>query len=78
MSHSNQNLPKVGFLRLCQILGNQKLGITPVIPISRSSWWAGVKNGRFPQPVKLGPGTTVWRVEDIRHLVDSYSEPNGS
>lgn len=39
--------------------------IIPLIPVSRSTWWAGVKSGRFPKPVKLGPRTTVWRVEDI-------------
>jgi predicted DNA-binding transcriptional regulator AlpA len=29
-----------------------------------------VKSGRFPQPVKLGPRITAWRVEDIRALID--------
>ena len=24
------------------------------VPISRSSWYAGIKDGRFPPPVKLG------------------------
>jgi predicted DNA-binding transcriptional regulator AlpA len=24
-------------------------------PVSRSSWLAGVKTGRYPKPVKLGP-----------------------
>ena len=41
------------------------------IPVSRSTWWAGVKTGRFPKPVKLGPRTTAWRVEDIRALVEN-------
>jgi len=40
-----------------------------IIPVSKSTWWAGVKSGRFPQPVKLGPRITVWRVEDIRTLI---------
>jgi prophage regulatory protein len=29
-----------------------------------------VKSGRYPQPVKLGPRITAWRVEDIRRLID--------
>jgi len=41
----------------------------PLIPVKKSCWWAGVKSGRFPQPVKLGPRVTVWRVEDIRGLI---------
>lgn len=66
-------LPETGFLRLSQIIGNPKAvpPIPPVIPVCKSAWWAGVKSGRFPQPVKLGPSTTVWRVEDIRKLIAS-------
>ena len=55
--------PKTGFLRLPQILA--PLG---PIPVSKSTWWAGVKSGWFPPPVKLGPRITVWRVEDVRAL----------
>ncbi len=43
------------------------------IPVSRSAWWAGVKSGRFPKPVKLGPRTTAWRVADIRQFIDNWS-----
>ncbi|WP_246499010.1 helix-turn-helix transcriptional regulator [Microvirga soli] len=39
------------------------------IPVSRSTWWAGIKDGRYPKPVKLGPRITAWRVEDIRALI---------
>lgn len=65
-------LPETGFLRIWQIIGDAKATppIPPLIPIGRSSWWAGVKSGRFPQPVKLGPRTTVWRVEDVRALIE--------
>jgi len=41
----------------------------PIIPVSRSTWLNGVRSGKFPKPVKLGPRTTVWRVEDIRALI---------
>lgn len=62
------NLPADGFLRINQIVGNKT---TPaIIPISRSSWWAGVREGRFPKPVKLGKRTTVWKVSDIRALIE--------
>ncbi len=64
-------LPETGFLRLPQILGNPKATppIPPLIPVGKSCWWAGVKSGRFPQPVKLGPRVTAWRVEDVRDLI---------
>jgi prophage regulatory protein len=45
--------------------------VPAIIPVGKSSWWLGVKTGRFPQPVKLGPGTTVWRASDIQQLVDN-------
>lgn len=66
-------LPESGYLRLTQILGNKKSNppTPPIIPVGKSSWWAGVKSGRYPQPVKLGPRTTAWRIEDIRHLIEN-------
>ena len=64
-------LPEVGFLRLSQIIGNPKAEppIPAVIPVSKSSWWAGCKSGRYPAPVKLGSRTTAWHVEDILKLI---------
>lgn len=66
-------LPETGFLRLPQFLGNPKAEppIPAIIPVCRTVWWEGVKSGRFPKPVKLGPRTTAWRVEDIKALVAS-------
>ena len=60
---SNNLIPETGFVRLPSVL--------KVYPVSRSTWWAGVKDGKFPQPVKLGPKITAWRVEDIRDLIAS-------
>ncbi len=66
------NLPETGFLRLPQIIGNPQKGIPPIIPVSRSTWWAGVKSGRYPAPVKmLGQRITALRVEDILALITS-------
>lgn len=66
-------LPQTGFLRLKQIIGDAHANppVTPIIPIGKSTWWAGVKSGRYPKPVKLGPRITVWRVEEIRKLLDA-------
>jgi prophage regulatory protein len=55
-------LPETGLVRLSTILA--------IIPVSESSWWQGVKDGRFPKPVKLGPRTTAWRAEEIRALIE--------
>lgn len=62
----SSSLPEVGFVRLPDVL--------KVYPVSKSHWWAGVKEGRYPKPVKLGPKITAWRVEDIRELITSKQD----
>ncbi len=62
-------LPETGFLRLSSILAPKG-----PIPVGKSTWWEGVKTGRYPKPVKLGPRITVWRVEDIRRLIETGAE----
>lgn len=43
-----------------------------IIPVSRSTWWAGVKSGRFPKGIKLpGGNVTVWRASDIRAFLEA-------
>ena len=61
---SKDNLPETGFVRLPTVLS--------VIPVGKSTWWAGIQSGRFPEPVKLGPRITAWRVEDLRELIATF------
>jgi len=70
------SIPETGFLRLATIVGNSKSvpPIPAIIPVSKSSWWAGIREGRYPKPVKLGPRTTAWRAEDIRTLIQKGCE----
>ncbi len=65
MAHSphNQSIPR--FLRLKEIIGP-----TGIVPISRSAWWAGVRAGRFPKPVRLGSRTVAWREADLQALAE--------
>ena len=61
-------LPEEGFLRLNQIIGSKD---TPaIIPVSRSTWLTGVREGRFPKSIKLSKRTTAWKVADIRKLIE--------
>ncbi|MBS0217730.1 MAG: AlpA family phage regulatory protein [Proteobacteria bacterium] len=66
---SNPNihgLPETGYLRLSEVLR--------FIPVGRSTWFAGVRSGRYPQPTRaLGERITAWRVEDIRALIEATS-----
>jgi prophage regulatory protein len=65
MTNQKELLPETGFLRLPTILR--------IFPIGRSTWWQGVKDGKFPKPIKLGKRTTAWRVEDIKALIEKHS-----
>jgi predicted DNA-binding transcriptional regulator AlpA len=58
-------LPTEGFVRLSTVLDH--------IPVSKSTWWDGVKSGDYPAPVKVSPRSTAWLVTDIRELIDKIS-----
>jgi predicted DNA-binding transcriptional regulator AlpA len=60
---ARDKLPETGYLRLPEVLA--------LFPVSKSTWWAGIKKGRYPVGVKLSERTTAWRVEDIRKLIES-------
>jgi len=68
-----QDLDDSALLRIDQIVGNPKANppIPALVPVGRSTWWTGVKTGRFPKPIKLGARTTVWRKSDILVLLKS-------
>jgi len=67
------NIPKHGFLRLSQIIGNKNSipPQPPIIPVGKSTWWKGVKSGKFPPSIKLGPRITAWRVDDIMTYIEN-------
>lgn len=69
MSQKHLNTSIRRLLRLHQVLAR--------VPISKSSWWEGCRTGRFPQPIKLGPRTTVWKSEEIDAFIDSLGKQGG-
>ena len=75
MSITNQNsapvsLPEVGFLRLSDVL--------KIIPVAKTAWYQGVKEGRFPAPVKLTKRASGYRVGDIRALIARLDAGEGA
>lgn len=58
------------FLRLPEVLA--------IVPVSRGTWYAGIKTGRFPAQVKIGPQIAVWRRSDIERLVASLAADTGN
>jgi predicted DNA-binding transcriptional regulator AlpA len=67
-------LPETGYVRLRVILGDAKRGIPPLLPICRSSFYQGIRDGRFEKPVKLGPRTSAWKVEDVKAMMARFNE----
>lgn len=56
-----ESLPTTGYVRLPVVL--------KVYPVSKSTWWAGIKSGKYPAGIKLSERVTAWKVEDIRALI---------
>ncbi len=57
----SESIPTTGYLRISQVLH--------FLPVGKSTWWAGVRSGRYPKPVKIGERCTAWRAEDITALI---------
>jgi prophage regulatory protein len=62
-------LPDEGFVRLPALLN--------VLPFSRSTLWAKVKDSTFPAPIKLGPRITAWHVDSVRQYIDTHTPKVG-
>lgn len=54
-------LLEIGFVSLNDVL--------TVVPVSKSTWWAGIREGRYPAPVKISRHRVAWRAEDINALI---------
>lgn len=65
MTQEMHSVHQSGFLRLPAVL--------KLIPVSKSSWWQGVKDGIYPQPYKIGQRVTAWKAEDIQNLIQQIS-----
>ncbi|MDQ6962857.1 MAG: AlpA family phage regulatory protein [Mariprofundaceae bacterium] len=56
---------KKRFMRLPEVLS--------FIPVSKTSWYRGIKQGRYPKPIKLSPNTSAWKSQDIERLIAGLS-----
>lgn len=62
----SNKLPQTGLIRIRDVLA--------VFPVSRTAWYQGIKDGKYPAPVKLSERTAAWRASDIRALLAAYGE----
>ena len=70
---SGSAFPADGFVRVNQIIGDTRQGIAPFFPVSRSQWFAGIRQGVYPKGIKISKRVTVWRADEIRKMVDQMS-----
>lgn len=63
---NNSQLERNKCFRLSEIIGPNG-----ILPISRSTFYAKIKAGEIPKPIKLGPRISAWRATDIYALIDN-------
>ena len=49
-----------------------------ILPIGKTRWYAGMKTGEYPKPIKFSERVQVWRAEDIKKLVDKFKQPSAT
>ena len=62
------HFPETGFSRINSIIKPHG-----PIPVSKSTWWEGVRSGRYPKPVKFGPKISAWCNQDLRKMIENAS-----
>lgn len=45
--------------------------IPAILPFSPATLWRKVKDGSFPQPIKLSDRITAWRMDDVEAWLES-------
>lgn len=58
-------------LRINSIVGKDGL-----LPIGKSTFWKGCREGIYPKPISLGKNITCWRQSDIEHLIEHGIDTN--
>jgi prophage regulatory protein len=48
--------------------------LSEILSLGKSTIWGLVKEGKFPQSIKISEGVTVWKSEDILRWVDEQSK----
>ena len=44
------------------------------LPVSPTTVWRWVREGRFPKPFKLGDSVTVWNADEVEAFIERQSE----
>jgi prophage regulatory protein len=58
-------------LTACELIGGKDS------PITASTLYRGIREGRFPAPLKLGAGTSRWRRSEILAMLERAASERG-
>lgn len=58
------------FYKIEEVIGSKKKCVPGILPMSRSAWYQGIKDGRYPAPVKLSERSSAWASVAIDALVE--------
>jgi prophage regulatory protein len=45
--------------------------VLSIYPIGKSTFWAGIRTGRYPKPQRISARRVAWRESDILELIRS-------
>lgn len=66
-------LPDEGFVRLPSVLS-----VLSVLGISKTSFYAGIKSGKFPKGKLLSERCRVWPVSEVRDLLSQIENESAA
>jgi predicted DNA-binding transcriptional regulator AlpA len=52
---------------VCRMFGGSK-------PINSATLYRGIRQGRYPRPIKVGPGSSRWLLSECRDALQSMVE----
>jgi hypothetical protein len=69
-------LPVPGYSRLSTVIGDKKANppIPGLFPMSKPSWYRGIKAGRYPKPVKIGPNMSAYANSKLNELMENIDQ----
>lgn len=51
--------------------------VLATVGMKKTAWYAGIKAGKYPRPIKRSPRDTVWPMSAIQKLVSDTIAANG-
>jgi predicted DNA-binding transcriptional regulator AlpA len=45
--------------------------VLKMFPVSKTTWYAGIRDGRYPKSVKIGKKAVAWLKQDIEKCIEN-------